>query len=183
MYRLLPTTPPSSSRHYYPRLISGTNLPTPKGWIAWWVRVQCTYAHKLCPRLLHNWIPMHEKEMSLCCRTQDQLNTNVPNARHVKARGINIWTCWATVESNSRSYAPAAQPLSYRDLLVSFDIIRIDIHWYQLISFDIIRYHSISFDIIRYHSISFDIIWYHSISFDNIHYFVYCLFQEDVNYS
>ena len=28
MYRLLPTTPPSSSRHYYPRLIAGTNLPT-----------------------------------------------------------------------------------------------------------------------------------------------------------
>ena len=35
MYRLLPTTPPSPSRHYYPRLIAGTNLPTPKGWIAW----------------------------------------------------------------------------------------------------------------------------------------------------
>ena len=34
MYRLLPTTLPSPSRHYYPRLIAGTNLPTPKGWIA-----------------------------------------------------------------------------------------------------------------------------------------------------
>ena len=28
-------TPPSQFRHYYPRLIAGTNLPTPKGWIAW----------------------------------------------------------------------------------------------------------------------------------------------------
>ena len=35
MYRLLPTTPPSPSRHYYPRFIVCTNLPTPKGWIAW----------------------------------------------------------------------------------------------------------------------------------------------------
>ena len=26
---------PSPSRHYYPRLVAGTNLPTPKGWIAW----------------------------------------------------------------------------------------------------------------------------------------------------
>ena len=29
MYRLLPTTPPSPSTHYYPRFIAGTNLPTP----------------------------------------------------------------------------------------------------------------------------------------------------------
>ena len=35
MYRLLPTTPSSPSRHYYPRLIACTNLLTPKGWIAW----------------------------------------------------------------------------------------------------------------------------------------------------
>ena len=35
MYKLLPTTPPSPSRHYYPRFIAGTHLPTQKGWIAW----------------------------------------------------------------------------------------------------------------------------------------------------
>ena len=34
MYRLLPTTPLSPSRRYYPRLIAGTNLPTRKdGWL------------------------------------------------------------------------------------------------------------------------------------------------------
>ena len=43
MYRLLPTTPPSPSRHYYPRLIAGTNLPTPKGWIAWLAKTDCTH--------------------------------------------------------------------------------------------------------------------------------------------
>ena len=43
MYRLLPTTPPSPSRHYYPLLIAGTNLPTPKGWIAWLAKADCTH--------------------------------------------------------------------------------------------------------------------------------------------
>ena len=43
MYRLLPTTPPSPSRHYYPRLIAGANLPTPKGWIAWLAKADCTH--------------------------------------------------------------------------------------------------------------------------------------------
>ena len=43
MYRLLPTTPPSLSRHYYPRLIAGTNLPTPKGWIARLAKADCTH--------------------------------------------------------------------------------------------------------------------------------------------
>ena len=43
MYRLLPTTLPSPSRNYYPRLIAGTNLPTPKGWIAWLVKADCTH--------------------------------------------------------------------------------------------------------------------------------------------
>ena len=41
MYRLLPTTHPSPSRHYYPRLIAGINLPTPKGWIAWLAKAYC----------------------------------------------------------------------------------------------------------------------------------------------
>ena len=30
-------------RHYYPRLISGTNLPTSKGWIAWLAKAECTH--------------------------------------------------------------------------------------------------------------------------------------------
>ena len=43
MYRLLSTTPTSSARHYYSQLIAGTNLPTPKGWIAWLAKADCTH--------------------------------------------------------------------------------------------------------------------------------------------
>ena len=43
MYRLLPTTHPSPSRHYYLRLIAGANLPTPKGWIAWLAKADCKH--------------------------------------------------------------------------------------------------------------------------------------------
>ena len=43
MYRLQLTSPPSPSRHYYPPLIAGTNLPTPKGWIAWLAKADCTH--------------------------------------------------------------------------------------------------------------------------------------------
>ena len=43
MYRLLPTTSPSPSRHYYPRLIAGTNLQTPKGRLAWLAKADCTH--------------------------------------------------------------------------------------------------------------------------------------------
>ena len=31
------------SRHYYPRLIAGTNLPIPKGWTAWLAKADCTH--------------------------------------------------------------------------------------------------------------------------------------------
>ena len=41
MYRLLLTTPSSPSRHYYPRLTAGTNLPTIEGWIAWLAKADC----------------------------------------------------------------------------------------------------------------------------------------------
>ena len=34
---------PSPSRHYYPRLIAGTSLPTRKGWIAWLAKADCTH--------------------------------------------------------------------------------------------------------------------------------------------
>ena len=37
------TTPPSPSRQYYPRLIAGTNLLIPKGWIAWLAKADCTH--------------------------------------------------------------------------------------------------------------------------------------------
>ena len=37
------TNTPSPSRHYYPRLIAGTNLLTWKGWIAWWAKADCTH--------------------------------------------------------------------------------------------------------------------------------------------
>ena len=50
IYRLLPTTPPSPSRHYYPRLIASTNLPTPKGWIAWLAEADCM--HIPLPRVI-----------------------------------------------------------------------------------------------------------------------------------
>ena len=30
-------------RHYYPRLIAGTNLPTSKGWIAWLAKAESTH--------------------------------------------------------------------------------------------------------------------------------------------
>ena len=43
MYRLLPTTPPSPSRHYYLRLNAGTNLPTLKGWIDWLAKADCMH--------------------------------------------------------------------------------------------------------------------------------------------
>ena len=43
MYRLLPTTPPSPSRHYYPQFIAGTDLSTPKGWLAWLAKADCMH--------------------------------------------------------------------------------------------------------------------------------------------
>ena len=64
MYMLLPTTPPSPSRHYYSRLIAGTNLPTPKGWIAWLAKADC--------------------------RVQNQLNTSEPTAPYIIGRELNL---------------------------------------------------------------------------------------------
>ena len=89
MYRLLPTTPLSPSRYYYPRLIAGTNLPTPKGWIAWLGKADCTHI-TFCPRLLHNWIQRHPKKMNPGCRVQDQLNTSEPTAPYIIGRELNL---------------------------------------------------------------------------------------------
>ena len=88
MYRRLPTTPPSPARHYYSRLIAGTNLPTPEGWIAWLAKADCT--HNLCHRLLHNWIQRHQKKMNQGCGVQDQLNTREPTAPDTIGRELNI---------------------------------------------------------------------------------------------
>ena len=89
MYRLLPTTPPSPSRHYYLRLINGINLPTPKEWIAWLAKLHM-YAHNLCPRLLHNWIQRHQKEMNPGCQVQDQLSTSEPTVPYIIGRDWNL---------------------------------------------------------------------------------------------
>ena len=42
MYSCYQLHPSSPSRHYYPRLIAGTNLLTPEGWIAWFAKADCT---------------------------------------------------------------------------------------------------------------------------------------------
>ena len=95
----------------YPRLIAGTNLPTPKGWIAWWARADCKHI-TVCPRLLHNWIQRHREEMNPDCRVQDQLNTSEPTAPYIKVQEINIWTCWAIGKSNPGPFARAASGLT-----------------------------------------------------------------------
>ena len=87
MYRLLPTTSPSLSRHYYLRLIAGTNLPTPKGRIAWLAKADCTHI-TIAQMLLHNWIQRNQKEINPGCRVQDQLNTCEPTAPYIIGRWI-----------------------------------------------------------------------------------------------
>ena len=46
------------------------------------------------------------------CRAQDQLNTSGPTAPYVKAREINLCTCWVIGESNSGPFARAASGLT-----------------------------------------------------------------------
>ena len=89
MYRLLPTTPISPSRHHYPQLIAGTNLLIPKGWIAWLAKADCThitfaqgYYTFECQR--------HQKEINPGCRVQDQLNTSEPTAPYIIRRELNL---------------------------------------------------------------------------------------------
>ena len=89
MYRLLPTTPPSPSSHYYPRLIAGTNLPTPKGWIAWLTKADCT--HITFAQVYYTIeIQRHQKEMNAGCRVQDQLNINEPTSPYIIGRELNL---------------------------------------------------------------------------------------------
>ena len=67
---------PSPSRHYYLRFIAGTNLPTPKGWIAWLAKA-VLYADNLCPI---NWIQRHQKEMNPGCRSEaNSIPVNQPH--------------------------------------------------------------------------------------------------------
>ena len=89
MYRLLPTTPPSPSRHYYPRLIAGTNLPTSKGWIAWLAKAGCT--HIIFARDYYtNKSKDSGRNEPRFCRVQDQFSTNEPPAPYMKGRGLNL---------------------------------------------------------------------------------------------
>ena len=99
IYRLLPTTSPSPSRHYYPRFIAGINLPTPKGWIAWLAKTDCT--HITLPKQLHNWIQRNQQEMNPGCRIQDQLNTSESTAPYIIGRELNLRNC--PVGSGSRT--------------------------------------------------------------------------------
>ena len=85
-YQLHPHSP---SRHYYPRPIAGTNLPIPKGWIAWLAKADCTHI-TICQSLLHNWMQRHQKKMNLGCPVQDQLNTSEPTAPYIIGRELNL---------------------------------------------------------------------------------------------
>ena len=87
MYRLLPTTPPSPSRHYYPRLIAGTNLPTPKGWIAWLAKADCTH---ITFSKDYYTIEKAPEGMNPGCRVQDQLNTSETTASYIIGRELNL---------------------------------------------------------------------------------------------
>ena len=74
-------------RHYFHRLIAGTNLPTPKGLITWLAKADCTYTTFA---QLHNWIQRHQKKMNPGCRVQDQLNTSEPIAPYIIGREFNL---------------------------------------------------------------------------------------------
>ena len=114
------TTHPSPSRHYYPQLIAGTNLPTQKRWIAWWARAKCMnvtvaqgYYTLLNPKVRERNDPRLSgptltqsgrkwtqavgpntnsigKEMNPGRRARHQLNINEPTAPYVRAREINL---------------------------------------------------------------------------------------------
>ena len=125
MYRLLPTTP-----HHRLGIINLDLSPVPvyrpqnDGQL---VSQDRLYAHKLCPRFLHNLIQRHQKKMNPGCRVQDQLNTSEPTAPYIKARKINLSMCWVIGESNPGPFARAAsgltsgipKPLKYVGVLVA----------------------------------------------------------------
>ena len=85
-YQLHPISP---SRHYYPRLIAGTNLPTPKEWIAWLAKADCTHI-----TFAQGYYTIKSKgtrrKINPGCRVQDQLNTSEPTAPYIIDRELNI---------------------------------------------------------------------------------------------
>ena len=89
MYRLLPTTPHHRLRHYYPRLIAGTNLPTSKGWIAWLVKAECTHI-----TFAQDYYTIESKDTrrkrTQVYRVQDQLSANEPTAPYIIGRELNL---------------------------------------------------------------------------------------------
>ena len=88
MYRLLPTTPQHRLRHYYPRLIAGTNLPKSKGWIAWLAKAECTHI-----TFAQDYYTIESKEnvrkWTQIYRVQDQLSANEPTAPYIIDRESN----------------------------------------------------------------------------------------------
>ena len=88
MYRLLPTTPPSPSRHYYLRLIAGTNLPIPKVCIAWWARAQCTH---ITFAQLNPKTPEGNKPRLLCPRPTRYRWTDHAVRKGPRNKSLNVW--------------------------------------------------------------------------------------------
>ena len=88
-YRLLSTTPPWPSRHYYPRLISSTNLPTLQGWIAWLAKADCTHIQHL-PKVITRLNPKapdgNEPRLSGPWPTQ----YSEPTAPYIIGRELNL---------------------------------------------------------------------------------------------
>ena len=81
--------PPSSSRHYYPQLIAGTNLPTPKGWIALLAKADCTHI-TFAQGYYTIESKRHQKGINPGCRVPDQLNTSEPTAPYIISRELNL---------------------------------------------------------------------------------------------
>ena len=83
-----------------PRLIAGTNLPTPEGWIAWLAKADCTHIN-FAQGYYTIESKRHRKEMNPGCRIQDQLNINEPTAPYIIGREFNLRkTARSVVESN-----------------------------------------------------------------------------------
>ena len=76
-------------RHYYPRLIAGTNLPTSKGWIAWLVKAECTHI-----TFAQGYYTIESKDTwrkwTHVYRVQDQLSANEPTAPYIIGRELNL---------------------------------------------------------------------------------------------
>ena len=79
--------PPSPSKHYYPRIIAGTNLPTPKGWIAWLAKADCTHI-----TIAQGYYTIYSNgtRRKWTQVVQDQLNTSEPTASYIIGRVLHL---------------------------------------------------------------------------------------------